>query len=500
MQEERELLGNTERDLLRTDEVEEVIANCFLSTKTTAKVLFPERITRPFTSIHDILFQLLDDDSKQKVAIAAPRGFGKTTLNTIVYPAKKILFNEKHFIMPVSATASSALTQGENLKRELLTNLDIIRLFGPMKSEVFSKDQWVTANNIMILPRGAGQQVRGQLFHRYRPDLIIVDDLETTEGVQSDEQRKKLKEWFYSDLCNCVDRSSKDWKIVYIGTVLHEDALLTELLEDPTWASIRLEICDDEFKSNWPDFMSSEECKQLYEEYKRKGQSDVFFREYRNLPISTEDATFKGDLFKYYDENDESFKPKDLLNAVIVDPAKTTNLHSAESAIVGWGVDRSGHKLYVRDVVSGKFRPDHLYDEIFNMVKVLNAQILAIEVTSLNEFIVQPIKNEMRVRGIFPRFVELKARDKKDTRVAALAPFYRLGYIYHNPRCCDKLESQLLMFPRSKYWDVMDAAAYIVELLELEGDYFDPGSYMDSPDSEYDELDNEDPVKFIPYV
>ena len=51
MQEERELLGNIERDLLRTDEVEEVIANCFLSTKTTAKVLFPERITRPFTSI-----------------------------------------------------------------------------------------------------------------------------------------------------------------------------------------------------------------------------------------------------------------------------------------------------------------------------------------------------------------------------------------------------------------------------------------------------------------
>lgn len=485
--------------VIRTNEMDDLLAKCYLSTKVAAKVLFPERTSRPFNSLHDVLFKLLDDDSIQKVAIAAPRGFGKTTLNTIIYPAKKILFGEKKFIMPISATASSALAQGENLKRELLTNTDIIRLFGPMKSEVFAKDQWITANNIMVLPRGAGQQVRGQLFHNYRPDLIIVDDLETSEQVQSEEQRRKLKEWFYSDLCNCVDRSKKDWKIIVIGTVLHEDALLVELLEDPTWTSVRLELCDDEFNTHWPDFMSSKECKALYEEYRAKGQADVFFREYRNLPISTADATFSTEYFKYYEETDEGFNPKDLLNCVIIDPAKTAQMHSADSAIVGWGVDRSGHKMYVRDCVSGKFRPDELYEHAFNMVKALNANILAVEVTSLNEFIVQPIKNEMRVRGIFPRLVELKARDKKENRIGMLAPFYRLGYVYHNNAVCSKLETQLLMFPRAKLWDVMDAAAYIVEIMEMEGDYFDPGS-LDTDEDEFKDLDNDDPVSFNPYV
>lgn len=484
--------------IIKTPEMEALLTQCYLSTQVSANVLFPERIFRPFNSMHEEVFSLLDDDSKQKVVIAAPRGFGKTTLNTIIYPAKKILFQEKKFIMPVSATASSAVTQGENLKRELLTNVDIARLFGPMKSEVFSKDQWVTANNIMVLPRGAGQQVRGQLFHRYRPDLIIIDDLETTEGVQSEEQRKKLKEWFYSDLCNCVDRSSKDWKIIYIGTVLHEDALLTELLEDPTWHSVRLEICDDDFNTQWPDFMSSEECRALYEEYKAKGQSDVFFREYRNIPISTEDATFKSDYFKYYD--DENLVSNDVLNVVIVDPAKTVQLHSADSAIVCWGVDRSGHKLYFRDCISGKFRPDELYSHAFDMVKRFRAPILAIEVTSLNEFIVQPIKNEMRVRGIFPRLVELNARAKKADRIAMLAPFYRLGYVYHNKNVSTKLESQLLMFPRSKLWDVMDAAAYIVEVLELEGDYFDPLGSDETLSEDYMELENDAPLEFMPYV
>ena len=163
---------------IRTPEIEELMAQCYSSTKVAANVLFPERVTRAFTSIHEQLFQLLDDDKHQKVVIAAPRGFGKTTLNTIIYPAKKILFREKRFIMPVSATATSAQTQGENLKRELLSNVDIARLFGPMKSQIFSKEQWVTANDIMVMPRGAGQQVRGQLYKSHRPDLIIVDELE----------------------------------------------------------------------------------------------------------------------------------------------------------------------------------------------------------------------------------------------------------------------------------------------------------------------------------
>ena len=484
---------------IRTPEMEEVLASCFLSTEVAARTLFPDRIWRDFTSIHHKLFDLLDNTTSQKVAIAAPRGFGKTTINTIIYPAKKVLFNEKKFIMPVSATASSAVAQGENLKRELLTNVNIKRLFGPMKSEVFAKDQWITANGIMILPRGAGQQVRGQLYLNHRPDLIIIDDLETTEGVRSEEQRQKLKEWFYSDLCNCVDRSRKDWKIIYIGTILHEDALLQELLEDPSWESIRLEICDDDFKSAWPDFMSSEECRALYEEYKRKGQADVFFREYRNIPISTEDATFKPEYFKYYEETDQGFNPRDLLNVVIIDPAKTVQLHSADSAIVGWGIDRSGRKMHVRDVVSGKFRPDELYSHAFKMVQRLGARILAVEVTSLNEFITQPIKNEMRVRGVFPRFVELKARDSKDSRIAQLAPFYRLGYVYHNRSVCDKLENQLQMFPRSKLWDVMDAAAYIVELMELEGDYFDPTDLGEGKD-EFAELEDDDPLVFNSYV
>ncbi len=474
----------------------EAYSSCVLSSKVFSQTFMPERFHRPFSSMHDLIFRLIDDDSIQRVAIAAPRGFGKTSLCTIAYPAQKIAFQQKKFILPVSATATSAVTQGENLKRELMSNNDFAHVFGPVKSDSFAKDQWVTKNGVMVMPRGAGQQVRGLLYHQYRPDLIVVDDLETSEGVQSEEQRLKLKDWFFSDLCNCVDRSSKSWKIVVIGTVLHEDALLVNLLDDPEWTSVRIEICDDTLETNWPDFITTEEVKKLHAGFKARGQLDVFYREYRNIPVSTEDATFRDEYYKYYEETDEEFQKikHRLAGVVIVDPAKTVKLHSAESAIVGWGVDREGKGLYFRDCVSGRMYPDEMYDEMFAMVARLNAHTLAIEVTSLNEFIVQPIKNEMQKRGIFVNLIELKARAKKEDRIAQLVPYYRQGYIKHNKNCCQKLESQLMAFPRSQLWDVMDAAAYIIEVLELNLDYFDPPELSDEDiEAEYAEL-KDDPA------
>ncbi len=73
--------------------------------------------------------------------------------------------------------------------------------------------------------------------------------------------------------------------------------------------------------------------------------------------------------------------------------------------------------------------------------------LLGVEVTSLEQFIVQPFKNEMLQKGVHPHFLELKAVGKKEERVATLAPHYRHGYVYHNRAVCGKFETQLMGFP-----------------------------------------------------
>ena len=484
--------------LQQNPDLAKVLQQCYLDTGTFGKTFMPERFSRGHSGGHRQIFDALDNDSFQKVVIAAPRGFGKSSWSSVAYPAKRMLFRDKKFVVPISCTSTQAVMQSEDLKRELVSNREIAALFGQIKAEgrenTFSKEMWETSFGAMVVPRGAGQQVRGIRYGRYRPDLIIGDDLEDPETVRSDEQRKKLKDWFFADVCNSVDRGGQ-WKIVVIGTVLHEDALLVNLLEDPSWHSICLSICDDELKSNWPEFISDDEVRKLYESLLAQGLDDTFFREYRNIPISTLNAVFKSDLFKYYEPSD-LYDNKDITYYVIVDPAKTTKLQSADSAVVCWGLDKSKHRFFFHDCESGKFYPDELYDKAFKMVQRHQARVLAVEVTSLNEFITQPIKNEMRARGVFPTFVELKARDKKENRIAALAPYYRLGYVYHNRGVSAKLEQQLLGFPRSRLWDVMDAAAYVVELLEAEEDYFEPeGLDVHDDEAVYAELANESPVK-----
>jgi len=255
-------------------------------------------------------------------------------------------------------------------------------------------------------------------------------------------------------------------------------------------------MCDDNYKSNCPEFMSDEDVMKEVRYHRANAMMDVFYREFRNIPVSKEDATFKEEYFKQYHEASEEFQKalSNIESVVIVDPAKTVKLHSAESAVVGWGIDRASARMYVRDVVSKKITPDELYDEMFLMAARLSAKVVGVEVTSLNEFIVQPIKNEMSKRGQFFELIELKARGKKEQRIASLVPYYRQGYIYHNEACCGGLEAQLLGFPRSKMWDIMDAAAYIIEMLELGDRYFDPPE-MGDPEDEFKELEYDEPLQ-----
>ena len=501
-----------------------ILSTCSVSTRATAQTFFPERFTMPFAEeVHGKIFDLIDGPA-QKVAIAAPRGWGKTSIVALALMARWILFHHTGFICYINKSHDAASLQTENLRRELVTNREIKAFFGDFKTrdvankdfdEVFSKKAWV-AYNTLVWPRGAGQQVRGVLFKNDRPGLIVIDDLEDPVKINNDEIRKAWYEWLYADVIKALPRigdAASQCKIVYIDTLKHEDSVLQKLLDSPEWESARLEACDDDFHSTAPNFMSDEQITKEWQQHVDAGQTDVFFRELRNLPISTKDSAFRQEYFRYYNlppdrgtkENDISLldvevqQNKNIETVVILDPAKTVKIHSAESAIIGIGIDLTSARVFIRDIISEKMYPDEIYDAMFGMAQMLDAKVLGIEETSLNEFIKQPIKNEMFRRGSFYELIWLKARGgmKKELRIKELVPYYRGGYIYHNASYATmrKLEAQLLMFPRSALWDIMDAEAYLIEMLELGERYFSPKENPDDVESEYNELKYEKPME-----
>ena len=490
------------------EELQELLAHCIVDIKFTCKLLFPDIFYAPFSTLHQQVFDLINSGVK-KIAIAAPRGIGKTSIARTV-AMRSILFRLQKFIVYISNSATSAEMQTENIKRDLISNQQIRKMFGNIKEvidkdlgidESFSKASWTAFGDTFILPRGSGQQVRGLNWSNHRPELVIIDDLENKDEIRNEDNRKKLKDWFWSDLMKTEDRYSQGCIFIYIDTIKHEDSLLVDLLESPEWASIQLSICDDNYKSYDPNYMTDEEVMAEVEEHRRLGTLDAFYMERMNVPISKEDAVFKQEYFKYFQDNGdhiivdgERISTRQLLHVTITDPARTVKLQSADSAVLTVAVDRTSKRIFVRDIVAEKFYPDQLYSEMFRQVQQYSSFILGYEVTGLSQFIIQPVENECRVRGVHPLIMELPPKGKKEDRVASLAPNYRLGYMYHNPHNCGKLEGQLLGFPRSKLWDVMDALSYITYIMDKHAVYFDPidgDSIGDTPEDEYDELDNE---------
>lgn len=477
-----------------TDDLElrAVLAQCYLETDKFAKTIFPERFTRNFPLVTKPIFDAIDDNNIKQVLITAFRGFGKTSILNMAYPAKHILFRDKKFIVPISCTATQAVLHGENLKHKLMSSSRVRKFFGNVKTDIFAKDMWKGLDTL-VLPRGAGQQVRGFISEDYRPDLFIVDDLEDREGVKNPDRRKDLKEWFHSDVVNAVDRSSKDWKIIVIGTILHEDALLSNLREDPDWYKIDLPLCTDTYATMHPDFMNNDAVKDLAESYARRGELHIFYMEYMNSVIPA-DAPFQQCFFKYYEEDGTMTYDKDVDNVVIFDPAKTTNMSSDYSAIVGIGVNVLKHEhrlraysphqrapgIYIRDIVNERLHPDDAFEQVYQMCRRLGSRIVGVEITGLEEYIQYPIKNYFAKKDFMPEFIWLKSPggtknfDGKERRIKGLVPFYRQGQVYHNKTACGPLESQLLAFPRSKKFDVMDATAYVIEMLDLGERYLGP--------------------------
>jgi hypothetical protein len=513
---------------LQSSDFKELIEPCIDSTAFTAVTLFEEHITRPFCPLHTTILDLLDDDSKRLVAIAAPRGFGKTTLIGLCFTARKALFRHAPYIVYISATAAEAAQKVKTLARELVENPLIKEIFGNLQGVKWAEEkgeiELVDENGkpfCFIQAKGAGNQIRGLKWGQHRPSLFLVDDLESKDDAQSEEQRKKLKKWFFGDLMGALDNSdSSTSRIVLIGTVVHQDSLLSNLIDEKTdidfvdadqeemanlvmgrekFHAVRLEACDDNYESIWPEFISTASIRARAEAYRQRGLLDIFFMEFRNMVIAGEEATFQQSMFHYYGEHSSEFKAeleaKQIDTIIIVDPAKTANTASDFTAIIAVGFNAIKNKIYFRDCINKRLTPDEIFKQAVEMAVRFKTAVIGIEVTGLNNFVTFPFQQYIATQMHYVNLVEVKAIKAKNLRVAALAPLYRMGSIFHNEELHVRgsLEAQLLSFPYSKYWDVMDCFANCIDMFDIgERSFTYQPMVGSSEQDDYDRLLEED--------
>lgn len=477
------------------------------------KTLYPQRFRAPWNELHQQILPALNarrPDGRplhQKLVVGAPRGIGKSSIMWLGLGTREILLRSRRFIVPIATSATLATQHSENLKRSLLMNRYVKDDFGGIvaksedsevakyMSESFSRESWIARLpddmdpdyiGTMIFPRGSGQAIRGILFGDWRPDLLIFDDVEDRETIGNPEIRAARREWFYADVCEAVDHFDDNWQMVYIDTLKHEDALLEELLTADDWFSLRLAVCDEEYNSLCPTYLTTEQIGKMVELHKARGTLDVFAREMMNLPQAPSTAPFQRSMFQHYSEKDYHFNEMPwIINVPILDPARTQNPSSCESGIICWGIDTKMGLYYMRDLFHGRVHYDQACDALIDLAIRYNATAVAVEVSGSEELVTQPLRNRMADRRMHFEIIELRSRSggpdltgsgkQKDARIASLIPTIRSGRVWFNKEVSKPLEDQLVSWPHGKLVDLADAAGYLAQLIEKLGIYV-PGA------------------------
>lgn len=407
-------------------------------------------------------------------AIMLPRGLAKTTIAGIAVPTYKLAYKESQFTVYVSEASTHARMQLEAVKSILSYNERFLQDFGELRpkmsaDEKWSQDMFETNTGVAMFGQGRGGQVRGKLHKGRRPDEILVDDVEDKESVATEEGRKKSREWFWADVIPALPKVKKTGTITMLGTMLHPDAILNRLRNDPLWSMIEFGAYDKQGDLLWPEWMNEDELKVNKDSYQVQGLLHIFYMEYFNTYRAPEKQPFKQEYFHYGEP------PKNIQTAIYLDPAISERRSADRTCIIVAGIAEDG-KIYVLETWFKRGAgPQEIIDQYFLMAQKweCNAQFgHGFEAVAYQAALTHIMKEYMFRKNYYFKPIEIKhaGRDKiipakKQTRIQLiLAARYSAGYIWHLRPFID-LETELLDFPLGKD-DGPDCLAGCVSLLD----------------------------------
>ena len=438
---------------------------------------------------HKEIWELVTSNSKQ-VAIAAPRYHAKSTAVTHAYTLASVLFRESRYVLIVSDTVTQAVQFLGDIKKELLDNDDLRALFSVSSFPKDTEDDLIVemedGYTFRIQAKGSEQKLRGLKWANLRPDLVIGDDMENDEIVMNKDRRMKFKRWFYGALIPCISSSGK---IRIVGTILHLDSLLENLmpgsqlahhkghkmlvqedlkefaLNKLPWKSVKYRAHTDDFKLLlWPEMKSAEDFRIQKEDYVRQGLADVYSQEMLNIPLDITDTFFKKTDFIPMKPEDQK---KKFVYYATCDLAVSQAQRADYSAFVVGGMDDEG-RLYCKHVIKERMDALEIVDTILMIQKIYKPVLFGLEQGTIQKAIGPYLNEEMLKRGEFINTVLLKPSGDKLTRARSIQARMRSGACKFDKDAdwYQGFEDELLRFPRDKHDDQVDAWAYLGLMLD----------------------------------
>lgn len=436
-------------------------------------------------------------------AMAAPRGHAKSTNFTFKDTLHAVLYEYKHYPIIISDSSDQAEGFLDDIKTELESNYNIIQDFGELKGDkVWRTGVILTKTGIKVEALGSGKKIRGRRHRAWRPDLLVLDDIENDENVMTQEQRRKLSSWFYKAVSKSGDTYTD---IMYIGTILHYDSLLSNVLKNPSyktkvyqavisdadnrqlweeWETIYTNLFDPDHEKNADAFYKAhkEEMKAgsrvLWEEkwsYRDLQQMKItegeasFNSEMQNNPIDPDNADFNEEWFDYYEDGEVDFKDRKFVLIGANDPSLGKNKKSDTSSIISLAIDLTTGYMYVAEASVEKRKPDVIITDVIETHRRFKRDYgkgyfrFGVETVQFQYFFKDVMAKEALNAGEHIPIEEISSIANKELRIRSLQPFIKNKWIKFNRRH-KELIKQLTEFPMGKNDDAPDGLHMAVTL------------------------------------
>lgn len=486
------------------------------SLKDFALLYLPHHVllkpSRAHGEIYELLFRILEKRGS-KIVIAAPRGFGKSTLVTILFVLYVICFRREAFIVILSHTSSQAYQILENIKRELMDNKRLLEDFPELAGQrprPWTREEIEVPNHVRIAAFGMDQGVRGRRYGKHRPTLVIADDIEDADKNFNHEEKEKQKRKFEQAI---LEVGSSETNYLLIGNYYHPDSLIGDYINpqmNPRWIKqiYRAVVSwptNQKLWEKWSLIYNSKEKHKddtgpeaakafylenesamlegvevlwpsrwtFYELMEKYEDNPVKFNaEYQNAPVNPKECYFTPDAYHYWDDRHKTLD--DFLLAMegrldffgACDPSMGKDKTKGDyTAIAIIGRDRKDGRLYhiLSDI--SRCEVHETIDNIIAYHRRFHFSRFAVESNQFQGLILTDLIERSRKQNAYIRAEELKNQTDKLKRIQSTQPLFKSGTVQLNHM--NKLfNEEVRYFPRGRYDDGLDALEMAIRIAE----------------------------------
>lgn len=451
---------------------------------------------RNSADFHKELTAMLDNVTKgiasNNIAWACPRQHAKTAWLSNIYLVHQVVYRLRKYIVLFSETTDVAgdfITWGRyqlKLNDKLREDFGELLHVQPSRNELDNKTEFITSSGTKVEGKGLGTQTRGLRHGATRPDLFILDDLESEDSTNTPELIEKSKSWFREEMLPAL---SKGGTVIYLGTILCYGSLLHYVIDErrdfdsSKFAAVESFATHADMWEEWRKMYRSDEkdatkkARQFYEDNKEtmlegvsilwegywnyydliilreENGAKAFNQEYQNNPTDEERQIFKPESFMWVSNEDLSQMDLTYYGGVDIAMGKEKGDYSVISTIAR---NEESGTCYLIDAYMERAHPDVLIDKVVEYTLKYQYDGLAVEAQMAQEFIADKMTERLQAVG-YPahtRIKQIKQRTRKGLRIETMMPDIQNGKLRFHERFKNSPEiEQFEMYPMHKHDD-----------------------------------------------